>query len=61
LKRIGNEVARKEMLRIYEDNTVALRWRVELAEYLRIAPPQNPNTSETRVSAGSATTMLQSP
>jgi hypothetical protein len=61
LKKIGNEVARKEMLRIYEDNTVALRWRIELAEYLRIAPPQNPNTSETRVSAGSPTTMLQAP
>ena len=46
LKRIDNEVAHRELRRIYDDNTVALRWRLASAEYLRIAPPPNAKTTE---------------
>ena len=42
LKSISNDVAHKEMLRLYNDNTIAPRWRMALSEYLRITPPQNP-------------------
>ena len=59
LKKIDNEIARKEMLRIYSDDTVALHWRIALAEYLRISPPQK--TTETRVSVESQNNLLQSP
>jgi len=61
LKRIGNEVAHKEMLRIYNDDTIALHWRIALAEYLRISPPEKPKVTETSVSAGSPGNILQSP
>jgi hypothetical protein len=47
LKRINNDVAHKEMLRIYNDDTLAPRWRIALAEYLRISPPQNTISVET--------------
>jgi hypothetical protein len=50
LKRIGNEVARREMLRIYDDNSVALAWRITLADYLRIAPPHDSKATENEIS-----------
>jgi len=34
-------------VRIYDDSTVAVRWRVALAEHLRISPPQDSKTTET--------------
>lgn len=40
LKRIGNKVAMGEMLRIYNDTSVALEWRIACAEYLGITPAQ---------------------
>lgn len=40
LKRIGNKVATGEMLRIYNDTSVALEWRIACAEYLGITPAQ---------------------
>jgi len=61
LKRIGNEVAQREMRRIYNDDTVALRWRIALAEYLRISPPPNGKTAETGASVESQTGALQAP
>jgi hypothetical protein len=61
LKRIGNEVAQREMRRIFNDDSVALRWRIASAEYLRISPPQNWKTAETGVSVESQTNVLQSP
>jgi len=59
LKQIGNEVAQKEMRRIYNDDTIALRWRVASAEYLRITPPPHSKTTETEASVESPT--LRSP
>jgi len=40
LKKIGNKLAIKEMVRIYNDNAVAREWRNECAVYLGIAPSQ---------------------
>lgn len=40
LRRIGNKVAKREMFRIYQDVTVAARWRMACAVYLRIELPQ---------------------
>ena len=61
LKRIGNEVAHQEMLRIYDDNTVALRWRIVSAEYLHISPPQNSENNKTGVPVEAPTSVLRSP
>lgn len=55
LQRINNDVAHKEMLRIYNDDTLEPRWRIALAEYLRISPPQN------TVSVESTDRLLQAP
>jgi hypothetical protein len=40
LKKIGNKLATKEMVRIYNDNAVATEWRNACAVYLGIAPGQ---------------------
>ena len=40
LKRIGNKVAKREMLRIYDDSTVAAEWRTICARYLGMPSPQ---------------------
>jgi hypothetical protein len=34
LRRIGNQVAQREMRRILDDGSVALRWRIACAQYL---------------------------
>ena len=52
MKRIGNKTAQKEMLRIYNDETVAVEWRLACAEYLQIAPPQGAKIAETGMTAG---------
>lgn len=61
LKRIDNEVAQRELRRIYDDSTVALRWRLASAEYLRISPPPHSKTMDTEVSAQSPNNALRSP
>ena len=40
LRRIGSKVARREMLRIYNDSTIPAEWRTICAEYLGMPPPQ---------------------
>jgi hypothetical protein len=40
LKRIGNKVAKKELLRIFHDDTVPAEWRNLSAEYLQIEPSE---------------------
>lgn len=40
LKKIGSKVAKREMLRIYEDSTIPGEWRAICAEYLGMPPPQ---------------------
>jgi hypothetical protein len=52
MKRIGNKTAQKELLRIYNDETVAAEWRLACAEYLQIARPQRSKTAETEMTAG---------
>src|SRR5215204_271143 len=61
LRRIGNKVAQREMRRILDDETVALRWRIACAEYLRISLPQNWKTAETEMSVESPGNLLPSP
>src|SRR5215217_5823753 len=61
LRRIGNKVAQREMRRILDDETVALRWRIACAEYLRISLPQNWKTAETEMSVESPSNLLPSP
>lgn len=55
LKKIGNKVAKREMLRIYNDTTVAAEWRTACAEYLGMPSPQSsragsPSGSHTKIS-----------
>jgi hypothetical protein len=55
LKKIGNKVAKREMLRIYNDTTVAAKWRTTCAEYLGMPSPQSsradsPPGSHTKIS-----------
>jgi hypothetical protein len=52
MKRIGNKTAQKEMLRIYNDETVAAEWRLACAEYLQIAPPRLSKAAETETASG---------
>jgi hypothetical protein len=61
LSRIGNKVAQREIRRILDDETVALRWRIACAEYLRISLPQNWKTAETELSVESPTSLSPSP
>jgi hypothetical protein len=61
LRRIGNEVAQKEMRRILDDETVALRWRITCAQYLGISLPQGWKTAETGMSIEFPTNVLPSP
>jgi len=61
LRRIGNKVAQREMRRILDDETVALRWRIACAEYLRISLPESWKTAETEMSLESPTNLLPSP
>ena len=59
LKRIGNEVAMREMLRIYRDATVPVEWRTACAEYLGINSPQQSKAVE--MSAGAQENVSQQP
>lgn len=52
MKRIGNKTAKNEMLRIYNDETVATEWRLACAEYLQIAPPPGTKVADTDLTAG---------
>jgi len=40
LKRIGNTVAKREMLRIYDDSSVPAEWRTICARYLGMPSPE---------------------
>jgi hypothetical protein len=40
LKRIGSKVAKREMLRIYNDSGVPAEWRTICAKYLGMPSPQ---------------------
>jgi hypothetical protein len=53
LKKIGNNVARREILRIYNDTTVPPEWRTTCAEYLGMPSPQSSHAGAT--SAGPQT------
>jgi hypothetical protein len=61
LRRIGNQVAQREMRRILDDESVALRWRIAYAQYLGISLPQSWKTAETEMSFESPTNLLPSP
>ena len=55
LKKIGNKTAKKELLRIYSDSTIAAEWRARSAEYLGMSSPQSsqaaaPHEPHTRTS-----------
>jgi hypothetical protein len=41
LKKIGNKIAKRELLRIYNDSTVPADWRTTCAEYLGMPTPQS--------------------
>jgi hypothetical protein len=47
LKRIGNKVAKREMLRIYNDSTVPAEWRAICAEYLGMPSPRGSKADST--------------
>jgi len=47
LKKIGNKVAKREMLRMYNDTTVPAEWRTTCAEYLGIPSPQSSQAGAT--------------
>jgi hypothetical protein len=47
LKRIGSKVAKREMLRIYEDSTVSSEWRAICAEYLGMPTLQGSKADST--------------
>jgi hypothetical protein len=47
LKKIGNKVAKREMLRIYNDTTVPAEWRTTCAEYLGMPSPQSAQAGAT--------------
>jgi hypothetical protein len=47
LKRIGSKVARREMLRIYNDSTVPSEWRAICAEYLGMPSLQGSKADST--------------
>jgi len=54
LKKIGNKVAKRELLRIYNDSTVPADWRTACAEYLGMPTPQSsqagaPSGSHTKI------------
>jgi len=61
MKRIGNKTARREMLRIYNDDTVAPDWRIAFAEYLQIPPPQRSRDAKTEASVGSSIDVSEMP
>jgi hypothetical protein len=52
LKKIGNKVARRKLLRIYNDTTVAAGWRATCAEYLGIT---SSHSSQAGATSGSHT------
>jgi hypothetical protein len=58
LKKIGNKLAIREMVRIYNDNAVATEWRNACAVYLGIAPSQR---SKVGLSAESRTDLAGLP
>jgi hypothetical protein len=60
LRRIGNQVAQREMWRILDDG-VALRWRIACAQYLGISLPQSWKTAETEIVRRISTNLLPSP
>jgi len=43
LKMIGNKVATRELLRVYNDEPAGSRWRLLCAEYLQTLPQENPS------------------
>ena len=47
LKKIGNKVAKREMLRIYNDTTVPAEWRTMCAAYLGMSSPQSSQAGAT--------------
>jgi hypothetical protein len=57
LKRIGSQVAKREMLRIYDDSTVPAEWRTICAKYLGMPSPQGSKADAT--STGSPITISQ--
>ena len=61
LRRIGNRVAQGEMRRILDDETVALRWRIACAKYLRVSPPESWKITETGMSVEGPGNLLRSP
>ena len=61
LNRIGNQVAQREMRRILDGESIALRWRIACARYLRISPPESWRSTETEMSFESPTNLLPSP
>ena len=61
LRRIGNQVAQSEMRRILDDETVALRWRIACAKYLRISPPESWKATETGMSVEAPIDLSPSP
>jgi len=58
LKKIGNKVAMREILRIYHDATVPAEWRTACAEYLRIEPHRS---KAVEMSVGSQLNVSQQP
>ncbi len=58
LKKIGNKVAMREILRIYHDATVPAEWRAACAEYLRIEPQRS---KAVEMSVGSQLNVSQQP
>jgi len=59
LKRIGNKVAMKELLRIYKDPNVPGEWRAATAEYLKIQQPQRPTAVGSTVGANGSDSQLR--
>ena len=61
MKRIGNKTAQREMMRIYNDQTVPAQWRIASAEYLQIASPEGSKEAVTEAAAGSVIDISQRP
>lgn len=59
MKRIGNKTAQKELLRIYNDETVAAEWRAACAEYLQIGAAVRPKDAAAEMTAGSVIDISQ--
>jgi hypothetical protein len=53
MKRIDNKITQREMLRIYNDSTVAIEWRRQCAEYFQILTPMTTKAIDTEATASS--------